>query len=160
MRYRQLGQTESQLSVVGQGTWNLEHADRAGACRALRQGVSAGMSHIDTAEMYGNGRVERLVGEAIEGLRDDVFLATKVVPTNASYEGTIRACESSLRRLRTEHLDLYMLHWPSHHPVSETLRAFVDLQQQGKLRWLGVSNFDVDELSEVVSVAPVGVDRL
>src|SRR5688572_19932580 len=112
MRTAPFGSTGRQVSIVGQGTWNLERADRARAIAALRRGLDLGMTHVDTAEMYGNGEVERIVGEAIEGRRDEVFLVSKVLPTNASRRGTVAACERSLRRLRVERLDCYLLHWP------------------------------------------------
>jgi diketogulonate reductase-like aldo/keto reductase len=112
----------------------------------LRVGLDLGMSHIDTAEMYGDGRAEQLVAEAIAGRRQQVFLASKVLPGNASYDGTLKACDRSLARLKTTWLDLYMLHWPSHHPLGETMRALERLVDDGRVRYLGVSNFDVDEL--------------
>src|SRR5689334_16285665 len=104
------------------------------------------MTHIDTAEMYGSGRAEEIVAEAIAGRRGEVFLVSKVLPSNASYEGTLRACEQSLRRLRTDHLDLYLLHWPGSHPIGETMRAMEKLVAEGMTRFLGVSNFDLPEL--------------
>lgn len=110
------------------------------------------MTHIDTAEMYGAGRVEEIVGEAIAALpRSSLFITSKVLPENASYKGTIAACERSLRRLRIEHLDLYLLHWPGSHPLSETMRALEELTAQGKARYIGVSNFDLAELQEAQS---------
>src|SRR5216117_3599541 len=118
--------------------------DRAAAVAALRRGLDVGMTHLDTAEMYGAGAVERLVGEAIAGRRDAVFLASKVLPENASRRGTIEACERSLARLRTDHLDLYLLHWPGDHPIEETVAAFENLFEQGKILAWGVSNFAVD----------------
>jgi diketogulonate reductase-like aldo/keto reductase len=141
------------VAVIGQGTWKMERDDRAGAIAALRRGLDLGMTHVDTAELYGSGEVETLVAEVIAGRRDDVFLVSKVVPEHASYEGTLRACEKSLRRLRTDRLDCYLLHWPGRHPLAETIRAFEDLQRQGKIRSWGVSNFDVAELDEALSIA-------
>ncbi len=128
--------------------------DPARRCiEALRRGLDLGLSHIDTAEMYGSGEVEELVGRAIAGRRDEVFLASKVLPDHASYAGTLRACEQSLSRLGTDRLDLYMLHWPGRHPLAETFRAFETLREQGKvLRW-GVSNFDVDDIERAVTAA-------
>jgi len=155
MIYRRLGQGGPRVPVVGQGTWNME-ADRAGAVRALRAGLDAGLTHVDTAEMYGAGEVEELVGEALEGRRDEVFLASKVLPTNASAEGVRAACERSLARLGTDHLDLYLLHWPGSHPLEETLQAFEALQAAGKIRSYGVSNFDADELERAVALAGAG----
>lgn len=143
------------VARIGQGTWQMEH-DRARAVDALRAGVDAGMTHIDTAEMYGGGAVESLVGEALVGLRDRVFLASKVLPHNASSSGTARACEASLRRLRTDRLDLYMLHWPGPHPLEQTIAAMERLVEQGKIRHLGVSNFDEDEIEEATRIAGPG----
>jgi diketogulonate reductase-like aldo/keto reductase len=116
---------------------------------ALRLGIELGMTHIDTAEMYGDGGAERVVGEAIAGQRDRVFLASKVLPSNASHAGTIRACEASLRRLGTDHLDLYLLHWWSErHPIEETMRAMAELARRGLTRFVGVSNFEVEQLRQ------------
>src|SRR5262245_5683412 len=112
------------VPAIGQGTWQMEDDNRRDAVRALRRGLELGLNHIDTAEMYGSGRVEEIVGEAVGGLRDRAFVASKVLPSNASYRGTLEACERSLRRLGTDHLDLYMLHWPGTHPLGETVRAF------------------------------------
>ena len=141
------------VPVIGQGTWKMERDDRAGAIASLRRGLDLGMTHVDTAELYGSGEVETLVGEAIAGRRDQVFLVSKVVPDHASYEGTLRACETSLRRLRTDRLDCYLLHWPGRYPLAETIQAFEDLERQGKIRSWGVSNFDVGDLDEALSVA-------
>src|SRR5271169_1703628 len=116
------------------------------AVEALRVGLDLGLTHIDTAEMYGNGRSEKLVGEAIAGRRDEVFLTSKVLPSNASYEGTLRACQRSLARLGTDHLDLYLLHWESSYPITETMRAMERLIDEGQIRFAGVSNFDVAEV--------------
>jgi diketogulonate reductase-like aldo/keto reductase len=131
----------------------MEHDDRDEAIAALRRGLDLGMNHVDTAELYGSGEVETLVGEAIARRRDEVFLVSKVVPEHASYEGTLRACEKSLRRLRTDRLDCYLLHWPGRHPIAETIRAFEHLEQAGKIRSWGVSNFDVAELDEALAIA-------
>jgi diketogulonate reductase-like aldo/keto reductase len=144
------------VPALGQGTWKMERDDRRQAIAALRKGLDRGLSHIDTAEVYGAGVVESLVGEAIEGRRDEVFLVSKVSPEHATYEGTLRACEDSLRRLRTDRLDCYLLHWPGSHPLQETIRAFEALVQRGKIRSWGVSNFDVDELEEALSIAGPG----
>lgn len=116
------------------------------AIEALRLGLDLGLTHIDTAEMYGNGRAEELVGEAIAGRRSEVFLVSKVLPSNASYTGTLRACERSLKRLRTDWLDLYLLHWPGSYPLEDTMRAMEALAEAGKIRFVGVSNFDVEEV--------------
>lgn len=153
MRRRRFGWTGTDVPVIGQGTWHMERDGRNRAVAALRAGMDAGMTHIDTAEMYGSGRVEEIVGEAIAGRRDEVFLVTKVLPQHASYEGVLRACEASLRRLRTDYLDLYLLHWRSRHALEETIRAFTRLVEDGKTRGWGVSNFDVEDLEEALRVA-------
>jgi diketogulonate reductase-like aldo/keto reductase len=134
----------------------MERDDHAGAVAALRAGLDAGMTHVDTAEMYGNGRVEELVGAAIAGRREEVFLVSKVLPKNASYKGVLRACEASLRRLGTDHLDVYLLHWRSHHPLEGTIEAFEKLVADGKVGAWGVSNFDVDDLEEAAAIAGPG----
>jgi diketogulonate reductase-like aldo/keto reductase len=144
------------VSVLGQGTWNMERDDHAAAVAALRAGIDAGMTHIDTAEMYGSGRVEELVGEAIAGRRDDLFLVSKVLPNNASFKGVLRACEGSLRRLGTDRLDAYLLHWRSRHPLEGTIEAFEKLVNDGKIIAWGVSNFDVDDLEEAQAIAGSG----
>jgi len=156
MTQRSFGPTGVRVPVIGQGTWNLERDARARAVSALRAGIDAGMTHIDTAEMYGAGRVEELVAEAIAGRRDDVFLASKVLPEHADFAGVLRACEASLRRLGTDRLDLYLLHWPSHHPLRETIGAFERLVEDAKIRAWGVSNFDVDEMEEAEAIAGKG----
>ncbi len=116
---------------------------RRRAIEALRLGLDLGMNHIDTAEMYGNGRAEEMVGEAVAGRRDRVFLVSKVLPSNASYEQTLKACELSLKRLKTDFIDLYLLHWPSsQYPVSETMRAMEKLVDEGMIKFIGVSNFE------------------
>lgn len=142
------------IPVLGQGTWRMAEAPdrRADELAALRTGLDLGLSLIDTAEMYADGAAEELVGEAIADRRDDVFLVSKVLPENASARGTIAACERSLRRLRTDHLDLYLLHWRGSIPLAETLAAFVTLMIAGKVRSWGVSNFDVDDLAELARV--------
>ena len=145
MKQRSFGSTGREVSVVGQGTWNMEKERRA-AVESLRRGLDLGMTHIDTAEMYGDGRVEELVAEAIEGRRDEVFLVSKVLPSNASHRGTLEACERSLRRLRTDRLDCYLLHWPSSHPLAGTLAAFEELRGAGKILSWGVSNFDEEQM--------------
>jgi diketogulonate reductase-like aldo/keto reductase len=156
MQNRPFGWTGVAVSAIGQGTWQLERADRGAALATLRQGLESGMNHIDTAEMYGSGAVEELIAEAIGGRRKQVFLSSKVLPQNASAEGTIEACERSLRRLKTERLDLYLLHWPSSHPLEHTLRAFERLERDGKIRFFGVSNFDLPQLEHAVSIAGEG----
>ncbi len=136
---------------LGQGTWHMgeSRAKRAAEVAALRLGVELGMTLIDTAEMYGEGGAEEVVGEAIEGQRDRVFLVSKVYPHNASRAGVPSACERSLRRLRTDRIDLYLLHWQGSTPVAETAEAFERLHEAGKIRYWGVSNFDVDDMEEV-----------
>jgi len=156
MKHRIFGPTGKQVSVIGQGTWNMERDDRRAAIAALRRGLDLGMSHIDTAEMYGDGRVEELVAEAIEGRRGEVFLVSKVLPQNASRRGTVEACERSLRRLRTDHLDCYLLHWPGRHPLRDTIAAFEELRAAGKIRAWGLSNFDEEELAEAIRIAGEG----
>jgi diketogulonate reductase-like aldo/keto reductase len=136
------------------GTWMIDdngrRTNRQQVIELLQLGMDLGMTHIDTAEMYGNGRVEELVGEAIAGRREEVFLASKVWPSNASYEGALRACARSLRRLKTEWLDLYLLHWPSHrYPIQETMRAMEKLVAEGMIRFIGVSNFDIQGVKAV-----------
>jgi diketogulonate reductase-like aldo/keto reductase len=151
---RSFGRTGRQLPVVGQGTWNMEQDDRASCVEALRAGLDLGLTHVDTAELYGEGVVEEIVADAISGRRDEVELVSKVLPWNASRKGTIAACERSLRRLRTDRLDGYLLHWPGEHPVADTIAAFEELALAGKIRWWGVSNFDEDEMAEVERLAP------
>jgi diketogulonate reductase-like aldo/keto reductase len=144
------------VPLIGQGTWKMESDDHAEAIRALRRGIELGLTHIDTAELYGSGEVETMVAEAIAGQRDEVFLATKVMPGNATYQGTIEACERSLRRLRTDRIDLYMLHWVGRHPLEETFRAFEKLLEQGKIERYGVSNFDEHDLDQALRIAGPG----
>ena len=156
MEHRTFGPTGKQVTVIGQGTWNMEQDDRRAAIAALRRGLDLGMSHIDTAEMYGDGKVEELVAEAIDGRRGEVFLVSKVLPQNASRRGTVQACERSLRRLRTDHLDCYILHWPGSHPLKDTLAAFEELREAGKIRAWGLSNFDEEELAGAIRIAGEG----
>jgi diketogulonate reductase-like aldo/keto reductase len=157
MEKRVFGVTGVEVPVFGQGTWQMENDDRAGAIRALQVGMDLGMTHLDTAELYGRGRVEEsIVSEAIAGRRDEVFLVSKVMPSNATYEGTLKACERSLQRLKTDRLDCYLLHWPGSYPLEDTLRAFEKLVADGKVRSWGVSNFSVEELEEAVRIAGPG----
>ena len=156
MEQRVFGPTGVRVPVLGQGTWRMEDDDRASAIRALRLGLDLGMTHVDTAELYGYGEVEELVAEALAGRRDEAFLVSKVLPGNATYAGTLRACEQSLERLRTDRLDCYLLHWPGPHPLEETLRAFERLEAEGKIRSWGVSNFVVGDLEEVLALAGPG----
>jgi diketogulonate reductase-like aldo/keto reductase len=141
------------VPVLGQGTWHMAEVNhlREQEIEALRVGLDLGMTLIDTAEMYADGASEELVGEAILGRRDDVFLVSKVLPHNASRAGTIAACERSLRRLKTDRLDLYLLHWRGSIPLEETIEAFESLVEVGKIRYWGVSNFDISELKKVVN---------
>jgi diketogulonate reductase-like aldo/keto reductase len=144
---RPFGWTGVPVSIIGQGTWMIEGAE-AGAAEALRTGIDLGLTHIDTAEMYGSGRAEEITGRAIAGRRDEIFLVSKVLPSNASYEGTLRACERSLERLGTGHLDLFLLHWESSYPIAETMRAMEHLIDQRLIRFTGVSNFDTGQVRE------------
>jgi len=153
---REFGSTGRRVAAVGQGSWRAEEADAAAVIASLRRGLDLGMTHIDTAEMYGTGAAETLIGEAIGGRRDDVFLVSKVLPGNASKRGTIAACEKSLARLKTDRLDCYLLHWRGSHPLAETIAAFDALVSSGKILSWGVSNFDVGDLDEVVSIAGAG----
>lgn len=154
MRSYPLGSDGPAVSVIGQGTWAMEHdADPA---RALRRGLDLGMTHIDTAEMYGRGVVEEIVGKAISGRRDEVFLVSKVSPENAGRTAAVEACERSLRHLGTDYLDLYLLHAPSTYPFAETVSAFEDLRAAGKILRYGVSNFDAVDLRDAVTTAGPG----
>jgi diketogulonate reductase-like aldo/keto reductase len=153
MTRRPFGWTGEQVPVIGQGTWMIEgsaDAERR-SVEALRVGIDLGLTHIDTAEMYGSGRAEEITGKAIASRRGEVFLVSKVLPSNASYEGTLRACERSLKRLGTDHLDLYLLHWESDYPIGETMRAMERLIDGGQIRFAGVSNFDVPEMQAAQS---------
>jgi len=151
MQTKPFGRTGVEVSIIGQGTWDLPErgARTQEAKRAIRRGLELGMTHIDTAEMYGSGAVEKLLGEALTGIpRESYFLVSKVLPSNANYRGTIAACERSLRRLGLEHFDCYLLHWPSNYPLEDTMRALESLVASGKTRFIGVSNFDADEMLE------------
>lgn len=156
MKQRLFGNSGEKVSIIGQGTWMMENDDRVQVIKAIQAGLDLGMNHIDTAEMYGSGQVEEIVGEAIAGRRENIFLVSKVLPSNASYEGTIKACERSLQYLKTDYLDVYLLHWLGNHPLEETFRAFDKLKKQGKIRFYGVSNFDVDELEETLKILGEG----
>jgi diketogulonate reductase-like aldo/keto reductase len=138
------------IPVLGQGTWNMgeDRGARAAEVAALRLGMELGMNLIDTAEMYGEGGAEEVVGEAIAGRREQIYLVSKVYPQNASRAGVRAACERSLQRLRTDYLDLYLLHWRGSVPLEETLEAFEALRSEGKIRDYGVSNFDLDDMQE------------
>jgi len=143
------GQT---MPVLGQGTWYLGErpARRRDEIAALRTGLDLGMTMIDTAEMYGDGASEELVGEAIIGRRADVFLVDKVLPSNASRRGTVQACRRSLQRLGVDHIDLYLLHWRGPHPLAETIAAFAELVDAGEIGQWGVSNFDLFDMTELL----------
>jgi len=145
------------VPAIGIGTWYLgdRPTDRAMEVAAIRAGLEAGARVVDTAEMYGNGRSELLVGEALKGIRDEAFLVSKALPGNASRRGTVAACEASLRRLGTDHLDLYLLHWSGPHPVADTIAAFEQLRAEGKIAAWGVSNMDPAEM-EAIWRAPGG----
>jgi diketogulonate reductase-like aldo/keto reductase len=157
MERRVFGTAGVSVPVIGQGTWQMENDDRDGAIRALQVGMDLGLTHLDTAELYGRGRVEEsIVAPAIAGRRDTVYLVSKVMPSNATYEGTLQACERSLQRLKTDRLDCYLLHWPGSHPLEHTVRAFEALVRDGKVRSWGVSNFGVEELEETVRIAGPG----
>jgi diketogulonate reductase-like aldo/keto reductase len=155
VRTQAFGRTGRDVPVIGQGTWNVPVRGTAvdDAKRALRRGIELGMIHLDTAEMYGDGGAERVLGEAIRGLpREQLFIVSKVLPSNASYAGTIRACEASLARLGTDYLDCYLLHWRGSVPLRDTMRAMEQLVADGKIRSLGVSNFDTADLDEARAV--------
>ncbi len=154
MKRRRFGPMADQIPIVGQGTWQMAEGRRAETeIAALRAGIARGLTHIDTAEMYGNGSAEELIAEAIRDIpRHDLFIVSKVLPQHASHAGTLRACEQSLRRLRTDHLDVYLLHWRGSVPLADTLGALEELVDQGKIRALGVSNFDVADLEEARSL--------
>jgi len=146
------------VSVLGQGTWYMGEGRRRPAeeIAALRLGIDLGLTLIDTAEMYASGGSERVVAEAIEGRRDEVFIVSKVLPSNASRRGVEAACGNSLKRLGIETIDLYLLHWRGSVPLAETIEAFEALKRQGKIRHWGVSNFDTDDMDELASLAAGG----
>jgi diketogulonate reductase-like aldo/keto reductase len=154
MQKRPFGITRREVAVVGQGTWHIHTAGRRAAVAAIQRGIELGMTHIDTAELYDGAEV--IVAEAIAGRRDDVFLVSKVLPQNASRRATVSACEQSLKRLRTERLDCYLLHWRGKHPLADTIAAFEELKEHGKILAWGVSNFDVSDLEEAVGIAGEG----
>lgn len=148
MEYRRLGRTEDKVSVIGMGTWRVGvfsgPEERASQVNALRKGVELGINLIDTAEMYAAGRSEEVVGDAVKGIRNEVFIATKVSPDHLRHDDVIAACDRSLKRLGTPYIDLYQVHWPnSNVPISETMSAMEELVSAGKIRHIGVSNFDV-----------------
>jgi diketogulonate reductase-like aldo/keto reductase len=146
--------SRERIPVLGQGTWHLAEvaARRDTEILALRRGLDLGMTVIDTAEMYADGEAEKLVGEAIAGRRDEVFLVSKVLPQHATARGTVAACEGSLRRLGTDRIDLYLLHWRGRMPLADTIEAFGGLQQAGLIRYWGVSNFDMPDMKELTAL--------
>ncbi|UIJ93884.1 aldo/keto reductase [Sinorhizobium meliloti] len=146
------------IPALGQGTWRMgeNRAKSADEVRSLQTGLDLGMTLIDTAEMYGDGAAERIVGEAIKGRRDEAFVVSKVLPSNASRAGTVAACERSLRNLGIDCVDLYLLHWRGGYPLAETVAAFEELKKAGKIRAWGVSNFDVDDMEELSAVPDGG----
>lgn len=154
MKQKSFGKSGPQISVIGQGTWYIDHGDRASAVAALRKGLDLGMTHIDTAEMYGDA--ELVVADAISGRRDEIFLVSKVLPSNASRKGTITACARSLKRLKTDRMDCYLLHWRGSYPLEDTVAAFEQLVSEGKIRSWGVSNFDAGDLAALLDVAGEG----
>jgi diketogulonate reductase-like aldo/keto reductase len=156
LRTQKFGTNGPDVSVIGQGTWYLDRGDRKSAVAALQRGIDLGMTHIDTAEMYGDA--ELVIADAIAGKRDGLFLVSKVLPSNASRRGTITACERSLKRLKTDRLDCYLLHWRGSYSLQDTVAAFDELIAAGKIRSWGVSNFDTDDLNELLAVA--GKDKI
>jgi len=154
LEQRAFGWTKAKVPVIGQGTWRMEHNDRKACIEALRAGLDAGAHHIDTAEMYGAGEVEKLVAEAIKGRRDEVYLVSKVLPEHASYAEVLKCCERSLKRLKTDRLDLYLLHWANPQiPFAETYKALEKLVKEGKIKAWGVSNFDKQDLDMALEIA-------
>ena len=155
VRLGQFGRA-GRVPLLGLGTYRIGLEARRDAVLAIETAIEAGMRHIDVAELYSGGAVESLVGAALAGRRDDVFLVSKLLPENASREGTVAACERSLRRLRTDRLDCYLLHWLGPHPLEETIAGFEELVEAGKIRSWGVSNFDEVKLDEAVRIAGEG----
>lgn len=154
---RTFGTLSTPVPTIGIGTWNMERAPRAAVIAAVRRALDLGATHVDTAELYGRGKVEHMLGEALAGRRDEVFLVSKVLPSNATRSGVARSCEASLRRLGTDHLDAYLLHWwEGELPLEDTFEAFERLVEQGKIRAWGVSNFDKDELEHALSIVGPG----
>ena len=153
---RTFGPTGRRVAAIGQGSWKIEESAADSAALTLRRGLDLGLTHIDTAEMYGSGASESIIAKAIAGRRDEVFLVSKVLPNNASKGGTLAACEKSLARLRTDRLDCYLLHWRGAYRLEETIAAFDILVRDGKILSWGVSNFDVADLDEVAAIAGAG----
>jgi len=151
---RRFGYLKVSVPIIGQGTWNLPTRGQAieTAKLALKKGIELGAVHLDTAEMYGSGKSEEIIGAVIKGLpRDKFFIVSKVLPSNATFKGTIKACDQTLKRMKTEYLDCFLLHWRGTHPLEETMKALEKLVVDGKIRSLGVSNFDVDDIKEGAS---------
>jgi len=154
---RQFGPTGKNVPIIGQGTWQVPESGkaRAEAVASLQRGIELGLTHIDTAEMY--GRAEEIVADAIKEVgRKELFIVSKVLPSNASYNKTIAACEKSLKRLGIDYLDCYLLHWRGHTPLRDTISAFEKLEKDGKIHSFGVSNFDVDDLEEAIEALDCG----
>jgi len=158
MELREIGKTGEKIPVVGMGTWamgNSSGEQRREEIKALQKGIELGMNFIDTAEVYGHGKSESLVGDAIKECRDDVFLATKVAPENFAYDDVIRSCETSIQRLGVKFVDLYQLHWPNPRiRIQETMRAMEELVATGKTRYIGVSNFSVEQTMQAQESLP------
>lgn len=150
--------TGESIPQLGLGTWHMGErgSNRASEAKAVRAGIDLGVTLIDTAEMYGEGGAEEVIADAVQGVRDKLFIVSKVYPHNASRAGAIAACERSLKRLKTDRIDLYLLHWRGSHPLSETVAAFEKLKADGKIRHWGVSNFDVDDVDELEEVKAGG----
>jgi diketogulonate reductase-like aldo/keto reductase len=155
---RPLGRTGEKIPVLGMGTWEVGDTQNEGRLlevQAIRKGIDLGMTMIDTAEIYGNGNAEKLVGQAIKEIRDDVFIATKVSPQHLGYDDLLSACESSIRRMDIAYIDLYQVHWPSYQvPIEETMKAMEELVSRGKIRYIGVSNFSVAETAAAMEALP------
>jgi diketogulonate reductase-like aldo/keto reductase len=155
---RELGRSGEKIPAIGMGTWEIgdvQNDGRINEIHAIRKGIELGMALIDTAEMYGYGNAERLVGQAVKEIRDDVFIATKVSPQHFGYEDVLTACESSIKRLGVKHIDLYQLHWPSYEvPIQETMKAMEELVSRGKIRYIGVSNFSATQTSKAREALP------
>lgn len=167
MQYRTLGNTDIQVSVIAMGCWAFaggelwgEQDDRD-SLEAVSAALDAGINFFDTAEGYGKGYSEEILGKALKGIRDKAVIATKVSPSNLTKEGIIEACERSLLRLQTDYIDLYQIHWPNRNiPISESMEALLKLQQDGKIRAIGVSNFGPQDLAEALSVGPIASNQL
>ena len=158
MERRELGKTREKVPVIGMGTWQVGNAReeaRVLEIQAIRRGLELGMTLIDTAEMYGGGNAEKLVGEAIRGAEEDAFIATKVSPEHFGYDAVLKSCEASIRRLGVKQIDLYQLHWPSYRvPIEETMKAMEELVSRGRIRYIGVSNFSVAQTLEAREALP------